>query len=322
VFGGPGIDNLFTGPIMNGMQRYLAEEELEHYRDGWISRREFLRRAALIGAGTAAAMEMARSIVPARRVQAALLAQRSPFAVSEDDPSIATDWVWYRSTDGVLIKAYVAWPAGAGMDQSRPGVVVCHENQGLLAHHRDVPRRFASQGYVAIAPDLISRTGTPTDAMTADEARAAFASLNTDEAAADLLAGVDFLKAHPAVDDARLAATGYCAGSSVIWRLVTRSPDLRAAAPFYGANPPLDEVPNIRAAVLAVYGGLDERINAGIPAIEDAMQAAGIKYRIHVFPDSAHAFHNDTGGNYNPDAAAAAWLETLEWFAENLVPTV
>lgn len=304
---------------MNSMQLYLAEEELEHYRDGWISRREFLRRAALIGVGIAAASKMAGSIVPTRRVQAAPPAQRSPFSVPEDDPSIATDWVWYRSTDGVLIKAYVAWPTGARMDQSRPGVVVCHENRGLLAHHRDVPRRFAKQGYVAVAPDLISRTGTPTDAMTEDESLAAFASLNTDVAAADLLAGVDFLKAHPAVDDAKLAATGYCAGSSVIWRLVTRSPDLRAAAPYYGANPPLDEVPNIRAAVLAVYGGLDERINAGIPAMEDAMRAAGIKYRIHVYPDSAHAFHNDTRPSYNPETASAAWLQTLEWFAENLV---
>lgn len=169
-----------------------------------------------------------------------------------------------------------------------------------------------------MAPDLISRTGTPTDALTEDESRAAFASLVTDLAASDLLAAVDFLKAHPAVDDAKLAATGYCAGSSIIWRLVTRSPDLRAAAPFYGANPPLEEVPNIRAAVFAVYGARDERINAGIPAMEAAMTAAGIKYRVHVYLDCAHAFHNDTGASYNPETAAQAWLETQGWFAEHL----
>lgn len=304
--------------MMNDLQRYLAEEELEHYRDRWISRREFLHRTALIGVGAAAAAAMAKSIVPARRVHAAPPAQRSPFSVPEDDPAITTDWAWYRSFDDVLIKAYLAWPAGAIQDRSRPGVVVCHENRGLLTHHRDVPRRFAKQGYVALAPDLISRTGTPTDAMTEDESRAAFASLDTDVAAADLLAGIDFLKAHPAVDAAKLAATGYCAGSSVIWRVVTRSPDLRAAAPFYGANPPLHEVPNIRAAVFAVYGALDERINAGIPAMETAMNEAGIKYRLHIYPNAAHAFHNDTGANYNAEAAAQAWLGTLEWFAENL----
>jgi carboxymethylenebutenolidase len=300
------------------MQRYLVEEELEHYRDGWISRREFLRRAALIGASTAAAAELARSISPAQRVYAAPPAQLSPFSVSEDDPSIAIDWVWYRSTDGTLIKAYVAWPASAGMNQSRPGVVVCHENRGLLAHHKDVPRRFAKLGYVAIAPDLISRTGTPSDAMTPDEGLAAFATLNIDQSAADMLAAVDFLKAHPAVDDSRLAATGYCAGSSVIWRLVVRSPDLRAAAPFYGGNPPLEEVPNIRAAVFAVYGDLDERIDVGIPDIEAAMMAAGVDYRTRIYPDSAHAFHNDTGASYNPETAAQAWLDTLAWFAEKL----
>jgi carboxymethylenebutenolidase len=304
--------------MINGMQRYLAEEELEHYRDGWISRREFLRRATLIGVAAAAAAEMARSVVPAQPVSAAPPAQASPFSVPEDDPAVATDWIWYRSTDGTLIKAYVAWPAGASMDQSRPGVVVCHENRGLLAHHRDVPRRFAKQGYVALAPDLISRTGTPTDAMTDDEGRAAFASLNVDRSAADLLAAIDVLKAHPAVDDSKLAATGYCAGSSVIWRVVVRSRDLKAAAPFYGGNPPLDEVPNIRAAVFAVYGALDERINAGIPAIEAAMMAAGVKYGLRVYPDSAHAFHNDTGASYNPETAPQAWRDTLEWFAENL----
>lgn len=308
----------YVESTLNGMQAYLVEEELEHYRDGWISRREFLRRAALIGASAVAAAELARTIVPARRTSAAPLAQSSPFSVPENDPAVATDWVWYRSTDGMLLKAYVAWPADARLDQSRPGVVVCHENRGLLAHHRDVPRRFAKQGYVAVAPDLISRTGTPTDAMTDDEQRAAFAALDTDQSAADLLAAVDFLKAHPAVDESRLAATGYCAGSSVIWRLVVRSPDLKAAAPFYGGNPPLEEVPNIRAAVFAVYGARDERINAGIPAIEAAMSAAGVEYRIRIYPDSAHAFHNDTGASYNPETAAQAWLDTLEWFAAHL----
>ena len=303
---------------MNGMQRYLVEEELEHFRDGWISRREFLKRAGLIGIGAAAAVEMARSVTPTPWVHAAPVAQSSPLSVPEDDLSVATDWIWYRSVDGTLIKAYVAWPASARMDQSRPGVVVCHENRGLLTHHKDVPRRFAKQGYVAVAPDLISRTGTPTDAMTDDEGRAAFASLNTDQSAADMLAGLDVLKAHPAVDDARLAATGYCAGSSVIWRLVVRSPDLKVAAPFYGGNPPLDEVPNIRAAVFAVYGALDERINAGIPAIEAAMTTARVKFRIRVYPNSAHAFHNDTGANYNPETAPQAWRDTLQWFAENL----
>jgi carboxymethylenebutenolidase len=104
----------------------------------------------------------------------------------------------------------------------------------------------------------------------------------------------------------------------VIWRLVVRSPDLRAAAPFYGGNPPLEEVPNIRAAVFAVYGDLDERIDVGIPDIEAAMMAAGVDYRIRIYPDSAHAFHNDTGASYNPETAAQAWLDTLAWFAEKL----
>lgn len=304
---------------MHSMQQYLVEEELEHYRDGWISRREFLRRAALIGVGTGAAAGLARTVTRPGRVRAAPAAQASPFHVPEEDPSVATDWIWYRSTDGVLLKAYMAWPAAAMMDQSWPGAVVCHENQGVVEYTRDVARRFAKEGYVAVAPDLVSRGGTPTDALGADQARAAYASLNAQQMARDLLAAVDVLKAHPAVDENKLAATGYCAGGAVVWWLATLSPDLKAVAPFYGSNPPLDAVPNIRAAVLGVYGALDERLNAGIPAIEAAMRAARVTFQIKVYPDSLHAFHNDTRAtSYNPETAAQAWLDTLDWFAEHL----
>lgn len=301
------------------MQRHLVEEELEHYRFGWISRREFIRQAALIGVGAAAATAMAQGATPAPRARASSLAQESPFHVPVDDPSVATDWVQYPSTDGVLILGYLAWPADLRLDRSHPGVVLSDANRSLNDHARDVARRFAKQDYVALAPDLISRTGTPTADLPEDERRSAFASLDADQLAWDMAAGLEFLKAHPSVDPAKLAATGYCASGEVVWRLATLYPDLAAAAPFYGGNPPLGDVPNIRAAIFGVYGGLDTRLNAGIPDIEAAMVAAGIIYRIKVYPNSAHAFHrDDSPRSYNSETAAEAWRDTLNWFAEHL----
>src|SRR5204863_7324897 len=165
---------------------------------------------------------------------------------------------------------------------------------GVNDHIKNVARRFARAGYVAIAPDLVSRFGTPTDEFASDaDLMAAYRLLSPEQNAIDFAASLDYLRAHPAVDETKLAATGYCFGGGVIWRLATIYPALGAAAPFYGANPPLDQVPNIRAAMLGVYGELDNNIDAGIPGIRDAMDTAGIRYEINVYPNSMHAFHAD-----------------------------
>ena len=300
-------------------QRYLVEEQLEQYRDGWINRREFIRRAGLLGVAVGIATAMAGTVTPLRRSDVAFAQGTSPYSVPEGDPSVSTDRVSYQSTDGVMVEAYLAWPAGLPMQQSAPGVAVCHENMGLNPHTEDVARRFAKQGYVAIAPDLVSRVGPPTRELPDQSAvMAAYQQLSADQNAYDFLAALDFLKAHPAVDGTKLAATGYCFGGGVIWRLTTIAPELRAAAPFYGSNPPLEDVPNMRAAVFGVYGGLDERLNAGIPELEPALQAAGVTYRIKIYPSSEHGFHSDFRPAYNPVTAPEAWVDTLNWFAQNM----
>jgi carboxymethylenebutenolidase len=303
---------------MNSTERYLVEEELEHYRDGWIGRRDFLRRAALLGVGAAAAAAMANSVTP-RPARSAPAAQNSPFHVPETDPAVASDWASYVSTDGVMVRAYLAWPAEPALNAQLPGVAICHENRGLQPQIRDVARRFAKQGYVAIAPDLPSRTGTPTAEMTSDEQiMEAFRSLTPEQNALDFTAALDFIRAEHPVDGGKLAATGYCFGGGVTWRLATVYPQLAAAAPFYGSGPPLESVPNIRAAMLGVYASSDDRINAGIPDLSAALDAAGVTYRVTVYPDSDHGFHNDAGRVYNQSAAVQAWMDTLNWFAEHL----
>jgi len=304
---------------MNSVEQYLVEEELEHYRDGWISRREFLRRAVILGAGAATAAAMATSITPARRVRAAPAAQQSPFSVAANDPEVATDWVWYRSTDGVELRAYLAWPATAAISKGSPGVTICHANRGVNAHTQNVARRYARQGYVAIAPDLPSRTGTATDAFPdLPSLMAAYRQLTPEQNALDFAVSLDFLRAHPAVDENKLAATGFCFGGSVIWRLATIYPRLTAAAPHYGSNPPIADVPNIRAASFGVYASNDNRGNAGISELAAALNGAGARYKITIYPNSDHGFHDDTSNDYNAQTAAQAYVDTLNWFAEHL----
>jgi carboxymethylenebutenolidase len=300
-------------------QKYLVEEQLEQYRDGWINRREFIRRAGLLGVGAGIATAMAGTVTPIHRDEVAFAQGTSPYAVPEGDPSVATDRVSYRSTDGALIEAYVAWPAGAPLQQTAPGVAVCHENMGLNPHTEDVARRFAKQGYVAIAPDLVSRVGPPTRELPDQSTiMAAYQQLSADQNARDFQAALDYLKSHPAVDETKLAATGYCFGGGVVWRLTTIAPELRAAAPYYGSNPPIQDVANIQAAVFGVYGDLDERINAGIPELEPALQAAGVLYQLKIYPNSEHGFYADFKPQYNPVTAPEAWVDTLNWFAQNL----
>jgi carboxymethylenebutenolidase len=142
--------------------------------------------------------------------------------------------------------------------------------------------------------------------------------LSDEQSAFDVSAALDNLRSHPAVDASKLGAIGFCMGGDVIWRLATIYPDLKAAAPFYGGNPPLDQVPNIWAAVLGVYGDLDTRVNAGIPALTEALQAAGVPHQINIYPNSQHAFHADHRAQYNAETGAQAWTDTLDWFSTHL----
>jgi len=298
--------------------RSQVEEELGAYRDGLIGRREFLRRAGLLGVGAAASVAMVDAIQPAPAAQASSSQGASPFHVPEGDPSVVSEYVWYPSYDGTMIKGYLAWPAGDTADRSRPGVVVCHENRGLGDHPKDVVRRFAKQGYVALGPDLISRYGPPTDELATEaDVIAAVGALPRSDGR-DFAAGISYLKTHASVNPEKLACTGFCMGGGIVWQATTLSPDLKAAAPFYGRAPARDAIFNIRAAVFGVYGGLDQNTNASIPEAEAALQAAGITYRFKIYPDSPHGFFNDTGARYRSATAVEAWGDTLNWFAQYL----
>jgi carboxymethylenebutenolidase len=230
----------------------------------------------------------------------------------------------YQSTDGATLVAYLAWPSDASGDRSHPAVVVCHENRGLNDHIMDVARRYAKQGYVAIAPDLPSRFGVPTSQLSPDEVMAAYRQMDAAQNAWDFKAAGDWVRSHPAVDPSKSAATGFCFGGGVIWRLTEVDDQLTAAAPFYGSSPPLEAVPQIKAAVLGVYAS-DDRITDSRGPLEEALDAAGVRHQTNIYPGTNHAFHNDTGAAYNQEQAVAAYKDALNWFAQYLglpAPTV
>jgi carboxymethylenebutenolidase len=249
----------------------------------------------------------------ATQATATVTAPQSNVSVSTDDPAVQASDVTYPS-QGATIMAYLARPAADG---TYPAVLVCHENRGLTDHIKDVARRYAKAGYVALAVDLLSRDGG-TAAVGASDVPGKLGNYPPAQMVGDFASGLEYLKTQPYVAAGQFGMTGFCFGGGMTWRGATDIPELRAAVPYYGSNPPLEDVPNIRAAVLAHYGGNDSRINGGIPAIEAAMAQNNKIFEYVIYPGANHAFNNDTGGNYNARAANEAWAKTLDWFAKYL----
>ncbi|HET9907428.1 MAG TPA: dienelactone hydrolase family protein, partial [Anaerolineales bacterium] len=189
----------------------------------------------------------------------------------------------------------------------------CHENRGLTPHIEDVTRRFAKAGYVGLAVDLLSRQGGST-VVGEGNVPGALGNILPDQFVEDFKSGWQYLTNLSFADTARVGMTGFCFGGGVTWRVATQMSELLAAIPFYGPPPPVEDVPNINAAVLAIYGELDSRINGSIPQIEEAMAANGKIYAKMIYPNADHAFHNDTGTRFNAEAAQDAWQKTLDWF--------
>lgn len=214
------------------------------------------------------------------------------------------------TSQGDEITAYHTQPVQEG---TFPAVLVCHENRGLTAHIRDVARRFAQAGYVALAIDLLSREGA-TDALDPDQIPGLLSNAGAERHVADFSAGFAYLQSLDVVDGERIGMTGYCFGGGVTWDVATALPELKAAVPFYGRGPALAQVTNIQAAVLGVYAEQDTRINAGIDALQTALDNAGVTYQFNIYPGVDHAFHNDTGSRYVEEQATQAWQDTLSWF--------
>jgi carboxymethylenebutenolidase len=361
---------------LNTFQKYFVEEFYDDYREGLLSRREFIRRVAYITGSMAATVstmsllgctaaelpeptepmptpttvaaeptattapaptattppaEPTATTAPADPTATTAPAEeaaegetetttaelepvpnaKSPLSVPEGDPAVISSDVTFPS-QGDEIMAYLVRPAAEGV---YPAILVCHENRGLTPHIRDVARRFAKEGYVALALDLLSRDGGSAT-IDPEQAPALLSEAPPERHVGDFQAGFDYLQTLEYVEGERVGMTGYCFGGGVTWRSATTIPGLKAAAPYYGPAPDLAQVPNIKAAVFGVYAELDERINGGKADLEKALADAGITYQMKVYPGVNHAFHNDTGERYDEAQATQAWQDTLAWFEQ------
>lgn len=279
-------------------------ELYDEYTHKPLPRREFLQRLANIAGGAAAAS----ALLPLLENNYAHAA-----TVAENDPRLEVGYLNYPgATSGV--RAYFAKLKGG--PAKHPAVIVVHQNRGVNPHIEDVVRRAALEGFIAIAPDLLSHIGgTPRDD---DDARNVFAKLDRKHALADLVSLVDYAAVRPDVTG-KVGCVGFCWGGGMTNQLAINSPRLAAAAPFYGDTPSPADVPKIKAPLLLHYASLDKRINAGVPAFEAALKAANVRYTKYVYEGVDHAFHDDTvAARYNKAAAELAWRRTMEFFKQTL----
>jgi len=308
---------------MGDLEKYIVEEWAEDYRKGLLNRREFLRRTALMAGGTTLALPLlgqlgvvasADEVAEAAKGTPPTVAQASGVTVSPTDPAIDAQMV----TIAGGTQSVIAYKVQSKGSSAAPGVVVIHENRGLVEHIKDVARRLAKVGYVSLAVDLASHAGGTAKLADSAEVTTLLGKTPPEQLVGMLDAGVRYLQGLPAVRRDRIGAIGFCFGGAMTWRLATVNADLRAAIPFYGPNPPIGDVAKIKAAVLAIYGALDERVNAGIPAMREALQKANVTHDIVIYPGANHAFFNDTGPRYVERAAKDAWGRALSWFEQYL----
>jgi carboxymethylenebutenolidase len=289
----------------------MAEEikrMLQDYRDGRINRREFIRQAVVLTGSLAAATIFVDSLLST----AAYGAQSDP-----NDPALTSTDLKYNSTDGASIGAYVTRPKEEG---KRPAVIVVHDNGALESHNRDVGRRLAKAGYVAIVPDLLSRQGGTGAFPDRDATAKAISKLDDDTIIKDLTGAVNYLKTQNFVRADKIGVVGFCWGGARALLFTTRSKDLAASVIYYGDSPRnLDDVKNITAPVLGHYGEKDERITSGVPKLEEAMKKYGKSFEYKIYPGAPHAFNSDNRPErYRPEAATEAWSRTLDFFKKHL----
>lgn len=290
-----------TGPAIT-QAMIDAYDEYTHLT---LDRRGFMEKLTrLAGSGAAAAV-----IVPmlaANQARAAI--------VADDDKRLKAEDITYPGAAGEM-KGYLVHPA----DQSGklPAVIVIHENRGLNPHIRDVARRLALEGFVALAPDFLSpQGGTPADE---DKAREMFGAMDAAQTIANGVATVAFLKASD-LTNGKVGAVGFCWGGGLVNTLAVNAPELSAGVAYYGAQPKDEaDIARIKAALMLHYAGKDERINAGIDAYKAALEKAGKEFQVFVYDGAQHAFNNDTSeARYDKAAADLAWGRTVAFLKDKL----
>ena len=275
----------------------------DEYTHKPLSREQFLKKLTVLTGSTTAAL----AVLPLLEVNYA-----NAQTISDQDDRLLIERITYAAED-VKMNAYVARPK---KDEKYGGVMVIHENRGLNTHIEDLTRRMALEGFLAIAPDALSPLGgAPQDA---DKAREMFQQLDGKKTILSFAKAFDYLKTRSDCTG-KFGCVGFCWGGAMTNNMAVTVPELRAAVPFYGRQPDAADVPKIKASLQLHYGGLDERVNAGIPVFEDALKKASIPYQLYIYEGAQHAFLNDTAPTrYNAEASQLAWGRTISFLKEKL----
>lgn len=334
---------------MNAYQHYLLQEFVDDYHDQQMSRRDLMRRAVLI-MGTAplagaALLSMGCGDDDGDSPDATATTGTSPTSANTAATSATS------ATAGVTGTAAASPSAGASpsptlapvetsmeevrfagpgsdllgtlyrpADRSKQytGVFVIHENRGLTDHIKDVARRYASQGFIALAIDLVSRKGGSTADTTANMAALAGANVNIEDLVADTKAYATYLSKVDGVRQGGIGVTGFCFGGGYAFEAAIAAPEVVAAVPYYGICRLMDQLATTKAAVMVMYGGNDNRVTSQAEQVRGQLAKTGKPYEVRIYEGANHAFFNDTGTNYNATAAADAWPRTLDWFRAHL----
>ncbi|HEX2535341.1 MAG TPA: dienelactone hydrolase family protein [Chitinophagaceae bacterium] len=294
---------------MNPIRKEDIRQEVfdlyDDYAHDRVSRREFMQKLGTYAVGGLTVAALMSFLMPD---------YKEAIQVRADDPRIRSGYITYPSPKGGgNIKALLSGPAAAPAKLG--GIVVVHENRGLNPHIEDVARRAALAGFLSLAPDALTPLGGYPG--NDDEGRALQSKRDRNEMLEDFIAGFDYLRGHPD-SNGKVGVVGFCFGGWIANMMAVRLPELAASVPFYGGQPPAEDVPGIKAPLLLHYAGLDTRVNEGWPAYEAALKAHGKAYTAHMYANANHGFHNDTTPRYDKAAAELAWKRTVDFFGEKL----
>jgi carboxymethylenebutenolidase len=286
----------------------ISQEVFDLYDDyahSRINRRDFVQKLSLYAVGGLTVASLMSFLMPD---------YKGTIQVKPDDAHLKSEYIYYQSKKGGgKIKALLSKPLDS--PKKLPGIIVVHENRGLNPHIEDVARRAALAGFISIAPDALTPLGGYPG--TDDEGRTLQSKRDKDEMLEDFIAAYNYLKEHKDCTG-KVGVVGFCFGGWISNMMAVKIPGLDAAVPFYGGQPPLEEVAKIKAPLLLHYAELDTRVNEGWPAYENALKAHNKAYTAYVYADANHGFHNDTTPRYDKVMAELAWQRTVDFFNKNL----
>ncbi|MBF9255156.1 dienelactone hydrolase family protein [Pontibacter sp. 172403-2] len=294
---------------MDEIKRENIKQEVfdlyDDYAHNRVNRREFVQKLSLYAVGGLTVASLMSFLMPD---------YQGKIQVKSDDPRLKSEYIYYQSPKGGgKIKALLTMPADA--EKKLGGIVVVHENRGLNPHIEDVARRAALAGFISLAPDALTPLGGYPG--TDDEGRELQSKRDRDEMLEDFIAAYHYLKDYKACNG-KVGVVGFCFGGWIANMMAVRILDLSAAVPFYGGQPPIEDVPNIQAPLLLHYAALDTRVNEGWPAYEAALKEQHKAYTAYMYANANHGFHNDTTPRYDRAAAELAWKRTIDFFNEKL----